>query len=318
MSELIEPRDNGYYCSEGDFYLDPETAVSTAVVSHGHADHGARQSNSVHCTSRTKAVLDARYDISSTGHAYGERFDVNGVSVELFPANHVFGSALVRVSHGGEQWLYTGDYKAADDPTTEALHPVSCDVLITETTFALPVYQWRPPEEVIEDVVRWLRSADDTTTTILYAYSLGKAQRILAELAEHDKPDVYVHRSVAAMNTVYDDHGVRLGDWTKADLRTDDYKTNLLVAPQGVRESHAIQRLDDKETAMVSGWMRVRGNRRWRNYDRGFPLSDHCDWDGLVSFVDACDPDEVKTVHGQTEVFAEYLNRSGVEAEAWE
>lgn len=315
---LIRPSENGLYCEAANTYLDPHSTVESAVVSHGHADHAAVDSESLHATSTTGTIVEHRYDHDPITHDYGERFDIDGVRFSFHPANHIRGSAMILVEHDGERWLYTGDYKAAEDPTTESLEVPSCDTIITESTFALPIYQWRDPSRVIDDLVDWVNSLGDETT-ILYAYSLGKAQRLLMELSQAGvKKQIYVHGSVKAMNEAYRETGCDIPRFETADLRSDAYEEGIVVAPQSIRESTTVQRLKNKKTAMISGWMRVRGNQRWRGYDNGFALSDHCDWQGLVDTIKTSGAEHVIVNHGYTEAFASYLTNNGWDAEAWD
>lgn len=313
-NELIEQTEDGLYCAEGGFHLDPEGDVDRAVISHGHADHGATTSAETHCTSSTASVLTHRYGTESVKHDFGEFFSLGDTTVSLHPAGHVLGSAVVLVEHDGERWLYTGDFKDADDPTCKGFEPVPCDVLITESTFALPVYQWRDADRVFDDLADWV--SESKSTKFIYAYSLGKAQRVLFEVGRRGMTDVKVHSSVKAMNEVYRSEGVSLPVFDQADLRTSDWHGDVIVAPQGVDDSKAVRKHGDKRTAMVSGWMRVRGKRRWKNYDRGFSVSDHCDWHGLLDTVRRCDPEKVFTVHGYADELAKHLRSQGLDAES--
>ena len=316
---LVEPTEAGLYCEPANAYLDPSQPVDNAVVSHAHADHGAKDSERIHCTPATQGLLKARYGFEAQSHSFEQRFAINGVEFIFHPASHVLGSALVSVIADDEHWVYTGDYKRREDPTTTSLSIPSCDVFITESTFALPVYKWHDPSQVYEDMVDWVNHADSSTTVFLFAYSLGKAQRVLREIAEYDvAKEITVHGSVKEMNDAYRSIGVDIPEYDKADLRTNEYHGDVVIAPPGVRESTKVQRLSDKQSALISGWMRVRGNQRWRSYDNGFPVSDHCDWEGLLKSVEDASPEQVKTLHGYSEDFAEYLRGEGVDAESWD
>lgn len=318
--DLLQPSEKGYYCEPGGFYVDPEQRVVCAVISHGHADHGAVGGETVYASHRTRAVLEARYDTAATGKQFREPFTVNGVEVTFFPANHVFGSSLVRLRYDEETWLYTGDYKAARDGTATALEVVETDVLVTETTFALPIYTWDAGETVADRMAHWCQECIGRgETPVLVAYSLGKAQRVLNALKGQGLGDIKVHRSVAAMNEVYESAGVDLGEWSKADFCGSTWKDSVVVMPQGALETKKVQRYKEKRVAMVSGWMQVRGNKRWKGFDQGFVLSDHCDWEALSDYVDKCGASRVCTVHGYTEAYARYLREEkGLDAEAWE
>ena len=319
QDSLIEPTEHGLYCERANVYLDPTEPVENAVVSHAHADHGAKDSDRIHCTPATQTLLKARYGFDAQSHSYQQTFLINDVEFTFYPASHVLGSALISVVADGDHWVYTGDYKRLEDPTTTSLSMPSCDVLVTESTFALPIYKWKHPSSVYEDLVDWVNRSGSSTTVFLFAYSLGKAQRVLYELQDFDvKKDIRVHSSVKKMNNAYRSVGVNLPVYDKADLRTKDFHGDVVLAPPGVRESTKVQRLSNMQSSLISGWMRVRGNQRWRSYDNGFPISDHCDWHGLLESIEEANPQRVVTMHGYTEDFAKYLRQEGIEAEAWD
>ena len=251
---------------------------------------------------------------------YGESVDINGVRVSLHPAGHVLGSAQVRVEHRGEVWVASGDYKRAPDPTCEPFEPLRCHAFITEATFALPAFRWDTPDEVIREIAAWwdeMREAG--RSAVLFAYALGKAQRVLAELVRCTDRPVYVHGALTELVEAYRAAGVRLVETRHAteEARGTSFAGELIVAPLSARGSTWMRRFGDHSSAFASGWMRIRGARRRRGYDRGFALSDHADWDGLVATVAETGAERVFVTHGFTDPLARFLRERGVDAQAW-
>lgn len=249
---------------------------------------------------------------------YGESLTVNGVTVSLHPAGHIRGSAQVRLEHDGEVWVVTGDYKVAPDPTCTSFELVPCDVLITECTFGLPIYRWPDPEAVFGEINRWWsQNQEKGLTSVLFGYSLGKAQRLLAGVDPSIGP-IYTHGAVETMNEVYRDDGVDLPPTTYVsdENAPSDWSPALVVAPSSAGGSRWMQRFDPVSTGFASGWMRIRGNKRRRSLDRGFVLSDHLDWPHLNDVIQGTGADRVYVTHGNNETFARWLRETGVDAEA--
>jgi len=319
---LIEPTSSGLYCAAGDFHIDPWAPVERAVITHAHADHLHPGSRSYLSTEASRALVLHRLgaDVRLAAVAYGEVTDINGVRVSLHPAGHILGSAQVRVEYRGEVWVASGDYKRASDPTCAPFEPVRCHTFITEATFALPVFRWDPPERTMLEICQWwdeMRAA--RRPAVLFGYALGKAQRVLAELARCTDRPVYVHGALVDLVDAYRAAGVRIVD-TKpatAEARGKSFAGELIVAPLSARGSIWMRRFGDHSSAFASGWMRIRGARRRRGYDRGFALSDHADWDGLVDTVAGTRADRVFVTHGYTDAFAGFLAGRGVDAHAW-
>jgi putative mRNA 3-end processing factor len=247
---------------------------------------------------------------------YGETRSFHGVEVSLHPAGHVLGSAQVRVAHGGVTWVVTGDYKLQADPTCAAFEPVPCDVFVTESTFGLPVYRWREPREVAADIDRWWRENRDAgRTSVLLAYSLGKAQRLAASVDPAIGP-IIGHGSVMKMVEAYRAAGVRLPAIDRVPPRTRRMGNGraLVIAPPSVAGSRWLQLFGETSIAMASGWMTIRGVRRRRGFDRGFPVSDHADFPGLIAAVEASRARRVLVTHGFTDAFARLLRERGLDA----
>ena len=319
---LIEPTDSGLYCDAGGFYIDPWTPVERAVITHAHGDHLRPGSAAYLCSRRSERLVRQRLGegapVSSVD--YGEAVAINGVRVSLHPAGHILGSAQVRVEHRGEVWIVSGDYKRVPDPTCDPFEPQRCHAFITEATFGLPVFRWDPPEQTVREICDWwdeMRSAG--RPAVLFGYALGKAQRLLAELTRCTDRPVYVHGALDELNEVYRAAGVAMVPALRAteQARGRSFAGELIVAPLSARGNVWMRRFGDHSSAFASGWMRVRGARRRRAYDRGFALSDHADWDALVATVADTGAERVYVTHGYTEQLARYLGGLGIDAQPW-
>lgn len=321
MSEdLIVRRPQGLYCPAGDFHIDPWRPVERAVITHAHADH-ARGGHGAYLAAQPGAqVLRARLgDIPLQTLSYGQALSLRGVRVSLHPAGHVLGSAQVRVEHRGQVWVASGDYfvSGAGDanPTCEAFEPVRCHVFITESTFGLPIYRWRPQRQVMAEVNQWWRgNAEAGRPSLLLAYSFGKAQRLLAGLDPAIGP-IAVHGAVEAINAAYRVSGVPLPATVPLEsLDKAALARALVIAPPGVSGSAWMRRLGDARDAFASGWMQLRGTRRRHGVDRGFVLSDHADWPGLQAAIAATGAQRIVVTHGQEAVMVRWLQQQGLEA----
>jgi putative mRNA 3-end processing factor len=319
--DLIVQRPEGLYCPAGDFYIDPWRPVPRAVITHAHSDH-ARLGHGHYLASEASAgVLRARLgDIALQTLAYGERIVHHGVTLSLHPAGHVLGSAQVRLEHGGAVWVASGDYKVAADPTCAPFEPVRCDVFITESTFGLPIYRWCPDDELFADIDDWWgRNVLAGRASVLACYSFGKAQRLLAGVDASIAP-IIVHGAVQPLNEAYRAAGVALPPTMHVSEVKDraDLRRALVVCPPSAVASPWMRRFGDASTAFASGWMQVRGTRRRGGYDRGFALSDHADWPGLLSAIEATGAQRVIVTHGSGPVLARYLGEHGLRAETFE
>jgi putative mRNA 3-end processing factor len=294
--------------------------VERAVITHAHGDH-ARPGSAAYLSARCALpVLQTRLgeDARIEGLEYGEARDINGVKVSLHPAGHVLGSAQVRVEHGGEVWVVSGDYKLDPDPTCEPFEPVRCDTFITESTFGLPIYRWRPPGEIFAGVNAWWRAnAQAGRASVLFGYAFGKAQRVLASVDASIGP-IIVHGAVEVLNRGYRECGVQLPE---TRMVTDfeakkDFAGALVVAPPSAQSSPWLKRFGDYSDAFASGWMAIRGARRRRAVDQGFVLSDHADWPSLNRAIEATGAQRVFVTHGHTAPLVQWLTERGLDAHA--
>ena len=316
---LLTLTSRGLYCAAGDFFVDPWEPVDRAVVTHAHGDHAAWGSGAYLTSSRGVGVLRARLEPGARirGLDYGDRIDLNGTAVSLHPAGHIIGSSQVRIEHKGEVWVVSGDYKTDPDPTCTPFEPVRCHTFVTESTFGLPIYRWPRQAEVFEDINGWWRSNADTgKTSLLLGYTLGKAQRLLAGLDPSVGP-ILTHGAVERMTNVYRESGIPMPPTRHASAAgRADLGRAIVVAPPYTDASPWSRRFGAHSTGFASGWMVVRGARRRRSLDRGFPLSDHVDWRSLLAAIEATGAGEVWVTHGYTAVVVRWLREKGLDARA--
>ncbi len=320
MQDMVVTRREGLYCVPGGFYIDPWRPVDRAVITHAHADHARIGHGRYLAAAPGAGVLKSRLgDIQLDALPYGERVVHNGVTISLHPAGHVLGSAQVRLEYRGEVWVASGDYKVEGDPTCAPFEPVRCDTFITESTFGLPIYQWRPQEEIFSDINDWWRrNAADERASVLYCYAFGKAQRILSGIDPSIGP-IICHGAVEPVNRAYREAGVPLPPTRMVTDVTDktELRRALVLAPPSAGASPWIKRFGDYSDGFASGWMLLRGARRRRSVDRGFVLSDHADWPGLMQAIKSTEAQRVIVTHGQVAVMVRWLQQNGLDAGAF-
>src|SRR5215210_3452814 len=317
---LLTLTPHGLYCEAGDFFIDPWEPVDRAVITHAHADHATWGSRAYLTSAAGIGVLRARLQpgASIRGIGYGEQLHLNGTTVSLHPAGHILGSAQVRIEHRGEIWVVSGDYKTDPDPTCTPFEPVPCHTFITESTFGLPIYRWPSETGVMEEINAWWRAnVAAGKTSLLLGYALGKAQRLLAGLDPTIGP-ILTHGAVERMTSVYRESGVELPPTRYAGAAGNqaDASGAIVLAPPYADASLWSRRFKNHLTGFASGWMMVRGARRQRSLDRGFALSDHVDWPGLMNAIEATGAAEVWVTHGFTGPVVRWLSEQGVDARA--
>lgn len=308
---LITVLPEGLYCEQGDFFVDPWKPVDTALITHAHSDHARSGSNQYFATKISEGILKKRLGDQTNlqGVEYGDRVKLGNTWVSFHAAGHVLGSAQIRVECGDEVWVISGDYKRCADPTCAEFEVVPCDTFITEATFGLPIYRWNTGEETCRQIYEWWKS-DRDRPSLLFCYSFGKAQRVLAELRKFTDQPVYVHGAVHVLTEIYRQVGVEMVPTIPVSDMPRDYKFkgDLVLAPPSGHRSTWMKRFQQPQTAFASGWMAVRGARRRRGYERGFVLSDHADWNGLVNTVLQTGAKNVYVTHGQSDVLSRYLS----------
>lgn len=313
---IIKFTDKGIYCEQGDFYIDPWKPVKLAVITHGHADHARWGNEAYLCHELTKPILLQRLgDVQVQTLPYRKSVNINGVNISLFPAGHVIGSAQVRLEYKGEVWVISGDYKVEYDGISTEFEPVRCHSFVSESTFGLPIYKWKPQALIFNDIKNWAaENKDRGKTTVLVAYSLGKAQRLIKNLGDIGK--IYVHNAIANLNERFKSAGVELPETIRInpDIKKDELQQGILIVPPALAEGKWIKTLNHAATGICSGWMQVRAGRRWKSADAGFALSDHADWPGLLSAIKATGAEQIFVTHGYTATFSRYLNELGLHA----
>jgi putative mRNA 3-end processing factor len=317
---MLRLTDAGFHCARGDFYVDPWKPVDRAVITHAHGDHAVAGCGAYMCAREGASVLYARIGMEASVQAvdWGTRVSMGGVHVSFHPAGHIRGSAQIRIESSGDIWVVSGDYKTEPDPTCSAFDVVRCNTFVTESTFGLPIYRWLPQADVFAQMIQWWRSnAADGRASIVYGYSLGKAQRVLAGLQSALAGPVYAHGAIQRMNAVYRDSGVALTDTIHAATlpRGHDFAGSLILAPPSAMGSTWSRRFGDASTALASGWMQVRGARRRRGVDRGFALSDHVDWTSLLGVIEATGAQRVWVTHGHRDPVVRWLRERGLQAD---
>ena len=259
-------------------------------------------------------VFDLNYIFAFSSLPYNEYKVINGVKVSFHPAGHILGSAQIRLEYKGYIVVFSGDYKTQPDFITTPFEPVKCHEFITESTFGLPIYKWKSEEELQQELQDWIvQNQQNNRTSVFLGYSLGKAQRIM-KLVE--KEEIYVHSAIHNLNKAIENSGITLPT-TKlltADFKKTEIQNKIVILPPALLGSKMIKKIPNAATAICSGWMQIRGNRRWKGVDAGFAVSDHADWDGLLSAVKATEAEKVYVTHGSQAVFSKYLNEIGIEA----
>ena len=317
MNALIQFTAKGLYCAQGDFYIDPWQPVNKAIITHAHSDH-ARPGNKHYLShTLTKPLLEARLgeNIYET-MGWNQPLYINGVKVSLHPAGHIIGSSQVRVEYKNEVWVVSGDYKTENDGISGSFEPVPCNVFITESTFALPIYKWQLQEEIYTGIREWvIKNKSLGKTSVLLAYSLGKAQRVLKAL-EPLEETVLLHGAVWNMQQALLSVGISEPSVERITQETpkERFKNSIVIAPPSADASPWMRKLEPYSVGICSGWMQVRGNLRRRNADAGFVLSDHADWPGLLCAVKATGAEKVYVTHGFQAAFSRYLNEIGIES----
>ncbi|MGE8497640.1 MAG: ligase-associated DNA damage response exonuclease [Pseudomonas sp.] len=321
--DLVVARPEGLYCPPGDFYIDPWRPVERSIITHAHGDHARRGNGHYLAAAPGEGILRSRLgeDISLQTLAYGERLAHHGITLSFHPAGHVLGSAQVRLEYHGEVWVASGDYKVEPDGTCAPFEPVRCHTFITESTFGLPIYRWPSQAEIFAGINAWWRdNAAAGRASVLFAYSFGKAQRILHGIDASIGP-ILVHGAVEPLNAVYRAGGVHLPPTRYAgDIAKNDplLRQALILAPPSAGGSTWMRRFGDYSDAFASGWMLLRGTRRRRGVDRGFALSDHADWPGLLWAIEQTGAERVMVTHGQVNVLVRHLREQGLDARAFQ
>lgn len=314
---LIEFSDKGLCCPQGKFYIDPWKPVDKALITHAHSDHARWVSKSYLCHAHSKPILQLRLgDNYYQTVEWNEVVYINGVKVSFHPAGHVIGSSQIRVEYNGEVWVASGDYKVVNDGISGQFEPITCNTFITESTFGLPIYKWKTPQQINKDIQDWVvKNHAEGKTSVMIAYSLGKAQRVLKAVAEITQ-NIFVHGAIYNIHETLLHAGWNLPPVKRVtnEIKKDELTGSVVIAPPSADGSLWMKRFSNYSTGVCSGWMQVRGNARRRNVDAGFAMSDHADWPGLIQAVKATSAEKVFVTHGFQAQFSRYLNENGIES----
>ena len=315
---LITLTRNGFYCKQGDFYIDPWRPVKKAVVTHAHSDHAYRGHTRYLVAKEGERLARIRLDPDAkiATEEYGKTTTVDGVKVSFHPAGHILGSAQVRLEYKGEVWVVSGDYKLTPDPTCAPFEIVKCHHFITEATFGLPIYRWPPTSQIFDEINGWwARNIEKGKASVIFAYALGKAQRVMSGI-DSSLGRIFTHGSVERLTEAYRESDVELPATTYAGSVTNkkEFAGALIIAPPSAQTSTWLRRFGTQSTGFASGWMMVRGARRQRAVDRGFVLSDHADWPELLTAIHATGAETVYVTHGFASEVVRYLNETGIHA----
>ena len=310
-TSLLCMKSEGLYCPMGDFFIDPQKSVERALITHGHSDHARPFMKSYLTSEKGRAIVQERVgkDAKVEGIEYGQSIKINDVKVSFHPAGHLLGSSQIRIEHKGFVTCVAGDYKIEPDASCEAFEVVPCHQFITESTFALPIYNWETSESVFSSINSWWRANQSKgRTSVLFAYALGKAQRVLCGI-DSSIGTIGVHSSVDIFNRHYLREGYPIPETIRAKRETkESFKgQGIIIAPGSTQNTPWLNQFAPFSLAFASGWMAVRGTRRRRALDRGFVLSDHVDWKGILKTIEATGAEHVGATHGYSDALVRWL-----------
>lgn len=315
--DILLPVAAGLCCKPGGFHIDPVRPVERAVITHGHSDHARAGHGAVLATQETLDMMRLRYGENFAGSTqaihYGEEIRLGDVSAKFHPAGHVLGSAQVAVTCKDTCIVASGDYKDAPDPTCTPFELVRCDVFITEATFGLPVFRHGDAADEVKKLLASVALFPERAH-LVGAYSLGKAQRVIALLrqAGYDAP-IYLHGAMEKITHYYQSRGIELGELRPAKgVKKAALAGTITLAPPSATSDLWTRRFPDPVTAFASGWMRVRARARQRGIELPLVISDHADWDGLTATIAATGAGEIWVTHGQEDALVHWCQSKGL------
>ncbi len=308
---LIRYKDGNLYCELADIWIDPSKPVKKALITHAHFDHFTFGCEEYISTKETAILLKERVgdNIKIKTFEYGEEFKINGINISFHPSGHILGSSQIRFIFAEEKWLISGDYKLQKDETCKQCEIVKTDYLISECTFGLPIFKWDETNKIANDISKWITNSPEKTS-LLFCYSLGKAQRLLNEISQTNfKGNIYSHDSIHKMNNIYKKLGIDIKDTLKIEnkKKIDELKGSLILLPPSLSKGSYLKNFKNIQTAFASGWMSIRALRKRSGYDKGFAISDHADWDGILEVVKKSEAKNVFFHHGDSEAISKYL-----------
>ena len=303
-----------------DVFIDPPQPRARAIITHGHADHARSGHGAVLATPDTIAIMKTRYGEDCAGQfqplPFGEKLDIDGVTVSLHPAGHILGSAQVLMEHRGQRIVVTGDYKRLPDRTAQPFELVECDLLVTEATFGLPVFQHPAPQA---EIARLLRSvaAFPERAHVIGCYALGKAQRVISLLREAGyTAQIYLHGVMIRLCELYVERGIPLGDLRHSlDIPKAELAGQIVIAPPSAIKDRWSRRLPDPVLAVASGWMSVKQRARQSGVELPLVISDHADWNELRETIRETEASTVWVTHGREDALVYWSQQQGLAAE---
>ena len=319
--KILKADKTGIYCIPGKFYIDPMRPAENAVVTHGHADHARSGHNKVLATKDTIAIMKIRYGENSCGTfqeaAYGERLNLGDVRLSFFPAGHILGSAQIEIEYKGYKIIVSGDYKRRYDPSCQAFEVRSCNLFITEATFALPVFRLPEPGDEVEKLLKSIERFPNTAH-LLGSYSLGKCQRMIMELRRKSFSDkIYLHGAMLKLCEYYRETGLDLGELEPVGrLGKAELKGKLILCPPSALSDKWSRRMGESITSMASGWMHIRARAKQRRAELPIIISDHADWNELTRTIKEINPEEVWVTHGREQALIRWCELEGYQAKA--
>lgn len=303
-----------------DTFIDPPQPRAKAIITHGHADHARSGHGAVLATPDTIAIMKTRYGETCAASFqpldFGEPLQIGDVRVTLYPAGHILGSAQVLLEHKGMRIVVTGDYKRLPERTAQPFELVRCDLLVTEATFGLPVFQHPDPKAETARLLRSLESHQDRSH-VIGCYALGKAQRMISLIrdAGYDHP-IYLHGAMVRLCELYESRGVHLGALRPATgTGKGELTGKVVIAPPSALKDRWSRRLADPVLAMASGWMSVKQRARQSLVELPLVISDHCDWNELRQTIAECGAERIWVTHGREDALVYYCQAQGLIAE---
>jgi len=307
---LIILKSKGLYCQPANIWIDPYKPVEKAIITHAHADHFTNGCREYICSIETGLLLRKRFgnNLNLKTIDYDKKFLINGINFSLHPSGHILGSSQIKIMAGSETWLITGDLKRQQDKTCKSYERIKTDFLICESTFGLPIFNWEATKKIVCDIRRWVTQSENSTS-IIFCYSLGKAQRLLSELNSHNFKNIYVHKSINKMNSIYKSLGIEIVESKVFDnyLEINNLKNSLLLLPPSLNNKNFLKKFKSFQTGFASGWMTIRAFKKRSGFDKGFTISDHADWNGLIKTIKESEAKTVFLNHGDGECLAKYL-----------
>ena len=309
--DLIKYRKGSLYCGPAKIWIDPIMPVKRALITHAHFDHFTFGCEEYISSYETAIIIKERIgkNINIKSYHYGEEFKINGIKISLHPSGHILGSSQIKFIFADEKWLVTGDYKIQDDSTCREFEVVKTDYLISECTFGLPIFKWDNPKEIAINIEKWVNNSPEKTS-LLFCYSLGKAQRLINEINKTKyKHNIYTHSSIHKINNCYEQLGRSIPNTKRIENKKDisELKGRLILLPPSLNKAIYLKSFKDIQTGFASGWMSIRALRKRSGYDKGFAISDHADWDGILKTVERSGAQNVFFNHGDSEVLNKYL-----------